>query len=380
MYEIKGIQQKTYMPSEKKSEPPRQNKASSKSSSQSVVKSSLGIGKSQLAQDTASSILDAFPDVNISFTWLKNDNQIRDFAMSAGNGTYLSIAPDFLEWMSESPETYQEGMDIITLVMNQLAENSSGKKNSASGAVIGENGEVSYWYKQEPDQSEEKNTLKSLLDTLESLRQKEKDMNSKKETDKFVIKKKICYSPSRDMSRLARVFTARDVRSIISRVYAQSINIKKNSSYDKEEVQMTVAQMEGVIARARAKIKGLNKEGQLNSMRKKAEKQQELKRAIALKLELKRRRTARRSREYGQISEKFPYLPSSLASRRSDGRLDPNESPLGSENQAITAAAVPLPPNIQISPPVPAGQPAAAGVAAANVVIASGAQSVNITV
>ncbi len=165
-----------------------------------------------------------------------------------------------------------------------------------------------------------------MLDRLEENRKKNAERLKKL---KLTQKKKINYQMGRDMARLAKGLTDKDVRSLISRVYAARGRVAGSKSYDKKEIQSAVAQMDHVIRCARTKIRHLKEEGQLELRRKKAEKQKEEKMRRELERELKERRRARRAKEHARIFQKLPDLP---GLRDSDDRREARE-------EALAAAA-----------------------------------------
>lgn len=269
----------------------------------------------QRLRETADAVRSAFPGIDLRFTEFSGMESLKGYAQAAGAGLHMAVSGDFLEWMSQDAESFQEGMDFLQGVFRELCSQALSHTNAyGAGAVVGENGEIDYW----TSLKDEDSTFQRMLKELEKQRaeRKKREQEKKKAKNrKLLATKKIGYSASRDLSRLARVSTVADVKKLISKVYARKISIGGNSQYDKEEVRLTEGQMESVIRRARTKIKNLEEEAIMEAAKKKADKKHQQERSMRIQMELKKRRTARRSREYAQVHEHDRWLPEFLRPR-----------------------------------------------------------------
>lgn len=125
---------------------------------------------------------------------------------------------------------------------------------------------------------------------------------------KFVISKKLNYSPSKDLSQLAKISAKGGTHSFISGIQAEMNRIKNDPSLDPNEIKRALAQMRGVIQSAKTKIRKLDEEELLDNIRSRAAKRRELEKSRKYAEELKKKRTKRRSIEYAQIHQKFAIL------------------------------------------------------------------------
>ena len=134
-------------------------------------------------------------------------------------------------------------------------------------------------------------------------------MSSRKNRNRKVPEKKINYQMGRDMARLAKGTTVKEIRFLISRVYASRRKLAASSQYDKTEIRNVTAQMDHVIRCARTKLRQLKEENQLEIRQKKAQKQREEKQRRELEQELKERRRKRMAREHAQIFQRLSDWP-----------------------------------------------------------------------
>ena len=248
----------------------------------------------------------------ISFTFKQLGNcpeDIAQFIVSADSGIHLVIAPDMLEWMAQGKETWTQGIELINKTLHDLMlQSDEGTHNK--GAIISDNGEITFWSakweKPETDLEKDFELMTDILERQDEARKQKDELHRKM---KLEHKKKLNYQMGKDMTRLAKGTTERDVRSLISHMYANRQKLAVSSSYNKKEVQIALAQIDYVIGRARAKIRHLKDEETMQVRVKKAEKQKQEKRRMQLELELKNRRRNRIAKERAAIYKKMPDLP-----------------------------------------------------------------------
>lgn len=121
-----------------------------------------------------------------------------------------------------------------------------------------------------------------MLERMEESRKRNQERMKKL---KLVQKKKINYQMGRDMARLAKGTTVKEIRFLISRFMRP----------------------EGRCART--KLRQLKEENQLEIRQKKAQKQREEKQRGELEQELKERRRKRMAREHAQIFQRLSDWP-----------------------------------------------------------------------
>lgn len=266
--------------------------------------------QTQTAEQVAEALRKQYSWVSFTFADIGDrPEDLAQFAVSAGKGIHLVISPEILDWMAQGGTAWQEGSEMIGKTIYELMKRSdTGAYNS--GAVIAADGETTLWSaKWENPKSEMEQDLeymKNMLDRLEKIRKENAEQQKKL---KLQQKKKLNYQMGKDMARLAKGTTDRDVRSLISSMYANRQKIATSRTYSKKEIQMTLAQIDHVIRCARTKIRQLKEEGQMQQRVEKAKKEREEKLKRELTQELKARQRKRMAKERVRIFERLPDLP-----------------------------------------------------------------------
>lgn len=261
----------------------------------------------QTIEQVANALRKQYPKVSFTFAQLGDrPEDIPQFAVSAGDGIHLVIDPDILEWMGQGKEPWAQGLEMINKTLHDLMlQGEKGEYNK--GAVIADDGEITLWSAkwEKPKTSLEKD-FEFMTNILERQDEARKQQEEQQKKLKMAQKKKLNYQMGKDMARLAKRTTDKDVRSLISHMYASRQRIAASSNYSKKEVQTALAQMDYVIGRARVKIRHLKHESDIQLRIKKAEESQEKKRKMQLEQELKNRRRNRIAKERAAIYEKLP--------------------------------------------------------------------------
>lgn len=266
----------------------------------------------------AAALKKAYPRIHFDFTSLSEDAQIKSLAAALGDGVHMTISPQYIQGMIASPEAFAKGKAFIEKVLHQLfatAENLTmhGKKPSSMGAVIKENGEASIWTVQPPP---EDSSFKKFWDMMNDDRMvrsyKEKggrnvtEIKTKDGVIKFIFVKRLNYSSGSDIVRLAGLEKVGNVRSFIGGLQAYMHQVGSDRYLDEAEIKQAIAKMKGVIMRAGSKIQDLKEEEILKSIRRRAIEARNAERAEKLAAELRRRHTARKSREYSRGRDNLP--------------------------------------------------------------------------
>lgn len=264
----------------------------------------------QTVEQIADALRKQYPWVTFTFAELgDHPEDIPQFAVSSGNGIHLVIDPDVLDWMAQGGEAWNQGCEMIAKTLHDLMLQKNDDEYNR-GAVIADDGEItlwsSSWEKPKTDLEKDFEFMTNILERQEEARERQEEQQKKLKLEQ---KKKLNYQMGKDMTRLAKGTTDRDIRSLISHMYANRQKIAASSTYNRREVQMALAQMDYVIGRARAKIRHLKNEGELQLRVKKAAEKKEEKRRMQLEQELKSRRRNRIARERAAIYEKMPDLP-----------------------------------------------------------------------
>ena len=258
--------------------------------------------QSQTVQQVAEALRKQYSWVSFTFADLGNrPENLAQFAVSAGKGIHLVISPEILEWMAQGGTAWQEGSEMIGKTIYELMKQTDTEVHN-SGAVIAADGQTTLWSsKWENPKSEIEQDLEYMKNMLERLDKIRKQNAEQQKKMKLLQKKKLNYQMGKDMARLARGTTDRDVRSLISGMYANRQRIATSRTYSKKEIQMTLAQIDHVIRCARTKIRQLKEEGQMRRRVEKAKKEREEK----LKRELIRELKEQKAREYGRDIRRY---------------------------------------------------------------------------
>lgn len=232
-----------------------------------------------------------------------------------GNESRVTIPQDLQEAMEADPEFRESIWEAIGQALSGAA--AWKKENAAAyGAAVDREGNVLLW-DQAPATKEEEYVQKFLdIANNGGIVRRRKEEGGKTVTEihtphgvfRWVSIKKLNYSPAGHLSKLARLQRTGDVRSMMVAVRAGIQRAKSDKALDKNEVRRAVAQMEGVLSRARVKIKNLKAEAQLEIRRKQAEKARKQRLEQQLSQEIKKKRTLRKIREHGRAKACLPGI------------------------------------------------------------------------
>lgn len=333
-------------------------------------------------KDTVRKLLKTYPNIDITYGVLSDNDAIRKYAASAGGGFHITVTRDFLEWMSTDPQSFQDGKEFLDEVLKKMREEyasalAQGKNPIGIGAVVGENGQIDVWTSY-PDENAQKqdNPYQWILDTLKANKEAEiKQMQQKKK--KIIIKKKPCYSARRDLSMLARVSTVQDVRGLISQVNSRASSMKLGAAdaNERAEVKRAIAQMESVVQKAKVKIKKLKEESIAQQRQKKLIAEQKRKEALQEKLMLNRRKALRRARENTQVAES---LSEEIQQRQADASAAASEMPMMGDVMGIDASLAGAGVSVDIASVGTAG--VASGGVSVGADVAVAVQSINVSI
>lgn len=333
-------------------------------------------------KDTVRKLLKTYPNIDITYGVLSDNDAIRKYAASAGGGFHITVTRDFLEWMSTDPQSFQDGKEFLDEVLKKMREEyasalAQGKNPIGIGAVVGENGQIDVWTSY-PDENAQKqdNPYQWILDTLKANKEAEiKQMQQKKK--KIIIKKKPCYSARRDLSMLARVSTVQDVRGLISQVNSRASSMKLGAAdaNERAEVKRAIAQMESVVQKAKVKIKKLKEESIAQQRQKKLIAEQRRKEALQEKLMLNRRKALRRARENTQVAES---LSEEIQQRQADASAAASEMPMMGDVMGSDASLAGAGVSVDIASVGTAG--VASGGVSVGADVAVAVQSINVSI
>lgn len=244
-----------------------------------------------------------YPDVAISVSDQDAMDGLIRFAV--GNHLTLTLSREFLERMASSPEELKNCKQALADTLKDLEELFDPDKMQSAGAAVDGSGQFAYWIQMLKDQESANKDFWEKMFSVKHYKEKGgrnvTEINTPNGVIRWVFVKRLNYSPASHLSRLARLSRQGPVRSLIGGVQAEINRVKRDSNLDEDEAKQAVARMQGVILKAKTKIRNLDEENNLEVMRKRAAEQEQRKKEMALEIELSRRRTKRKVREYGQI-------------------------------------------------------------------------------
>lgn len=300
--------------------------------------------------------------VTIVFDEVKNKGQIVNHAQKIQSRYSVTISEETLYSIMSDPEKRAELEGLLKnfkeLYMTGRVNNEAADK---AGIIINACGETSVWELEVKDtRQEEKEKMERLIEHMQEITRQNREANKKqaeeakkkKKNTLFTYSQKNNFSPRSSMLRIARANSVPSTKKIISSLYAQRYTLKSGGTSSKETAALERT-IDYVIQKARTKINGLEKE-QLAKLRiKKAEVQKQVRRAAMMAHNLKKQRTARKSREYGQAIA-F-YGPDGIIHYARRARQDDDEYNYGESSDYMADMAVP----VSAAAPVPALQPEA---------------------
>ncbi|MBU9743023.1 hypothetical protein KTH81_04240 [Lachnospiraceae bacterium ASD3451] len=293
------------------------------------------------------------PGSRISVQDLSGKDQLILYARNHPGQFQLVLSPEVLQKMQNDTEFRDWCLDELSKTWKSLLNQaerytSSGRKVTGTGIYVGADGKICQWIaSQEPGnvQNLPGPSTKALFQGNSISRYHNRDGST------ITLKKKPSYTPSRDLSRLARARNQQMVKVTISSI-RRSIYQLKSGSYDAKEAMPLTNQAEQVLRKALLKSKQLKREELIDSARKRAERSRNLKKAMYLKRLLKEKQVKRTVREYGQIHD---YYPSPQELKAEEERLkDQLKNAVGGISQTGRDMASPS------SPAASPGNPSAA--------------------
>lgn len=266
-----------------------------------------------------------YPDITLLLEKQGGTHDIRQMATELGSGTYLVVSREFLERMMRSPEDYEACKTALTEALRCLS--AGGKGMEARGTYLGETKAVS-WYV--PEQTET-DAAKKMADAFKknlpaSSGSPETGSQTPSEND-FRKRVYVSYSSLNHFSGLARAGSKGEVRKVMSDVHRSINNLRLAAIYgdEKERVKAgrAMRSLQKLLARGSKKIRKLDQEELLGVQKKHAEKARKEKQVRQIKLELKKRRSARKGADYSLIREGLSDQYMILGDRRSRKDYEP---------------------------------------------------------
>lgn len=251
-----------------------------------------------------------YPDLDIFITDPLDKEALPDTAASLGDGTHLLLSREFIEEMKSSHEAYKKGKSILLRLLGQLSPNHSNTR--AQGVYVGKS-EALFWSAGKPPEKPQ-NPLDNLPDTMvpsqngnhtavpSPIDQLWKLQEDAQKTYSEIYKSKTKVSLHAISSSYASLSVARtkgQVQSVLADTRRNIANLRLASSFGDDEERMkaraAIASMQKLLQRGGRKIRRLNEEELVRLRQKRAQRLQEQRKALLLKLEREMMRAKRQS-------------------------------------------------------------------------------------
>lgn len=231
-----------------------------------------------------------YPGVSIIFRESVSGNSVPWLAAGLGAGTHLVLTRDFLERMGSSKEEFLKCKNAMTEILERL----TGEKGKvlANGAVLG-GSSITPWSVPIPEGQEAGFQFQASDQKFDFELSGANDWKKK-----FSVK----YSSSgaaASYSRLAGAATKGQVRNVMGEAHRSMASLRMVIAFgddkDAMKARSEIGSLQKLLVRSKRKIRRLDEETLIKIRKKRAQKQNELKKYRQMKLELEKKRSHRRS-------------------------------------------------------------------------------------
>lgn len=246
-----------------------------------------------------------YPEITILIEKQGGTRDIRQMAAQLGRGTYLAVSQGFLDRMVRSREDYEACKAALTEALKRLSAGGEGAE--ARGTYLSETKAVSWYVPEQTETDAAKKMADALKNSLASSSGSLEGGIQKASENDFTKRIHVSYSSMNHFSGLVRADSKVEVKKVMSDVHRSINNLRLAAVYgdEKERVKAgrAMRSLQKLLARGSRKIRKLEQEELLGVQKKHAEKARKEKRVRQIKLELKKRRSARKGADYRLIRE-----------------------------------------------------------------------------
>lgn len=245
----------------------------------------------------------SFPNINIFIQKADSSTSVTYLAEILGYGSHLVISEDWLAQMSTGAEGFENGKQLLKKLLLQLSSNMG--KFPATGVYLEKKG-VTIWTGSEQSEA---NKYPNPYENYKAMLEQLKDSLQKKDTSfKSKMKTKFSnYTVAGLYSRLAGSSSKQHVRATISEVHRSIGSLQLVSalgdSDERSKARTSIASLRKLLLRGNRKIQRLSAEEIVQLREKRARKRAEEDRALALRIELRKQQTKRKSADAGVARE-----------------------------------------------------------------------------
>lgn len=229
-----------------------------------------------------------------------DEGNLASTAAGLGTGKHLIISGDWLEQMGKDAESFEKGKTILRQILTQLSKESEGIP--AQGAYIGED-EVRVWAAKASVQEEKDDPYAEEKRVIEQMKKMTEDMKNAKNKSRINVSAST-FSVSGIYSRLAGAKSKGQVQAAMGEARRSMGTLRTvvslGSQKEAAKARAAISSIQKALVRGSRKIRRLNEE-ELTKLKKK--RATEKKKQEKLKLELQKKRNARRIADRGIAME-----------------------------------------------------------------------------
>lgn len=227
-----------------------------------------------------------------------NCTSVPRLAAGLGGGTHLVVTEEFLKRMGSSKEEFLKCKTVMKEILEKLAGEAG--KYLGNGAVLREKS-ITPWSVPMPEKQE------SGLPFPASGQNARYGFSTIDDWKRKFSVKYTNYGASVAYGRLAGASTKGQVRTVMGEAHRSMASLRLvvalGDDKDKAKARAAIGSLQKLLVRGKRKMRRLDEETLLKIKKNRAQKQNELKKARQMKLELERRRSSRHSADHALRAE-----------------------------------------------------------------------------
>lgn len=314
-------------------------------------------------QKVISNLQKSFPGIQILYSGSQlNQKDLANLAASLGKGSHLILSEDFLKQMTSGSEGFEKGKAALTDALSALASKQGNPAAPGKGTYLQAEQKMS-WTLNEPQKQEETPKPKWQQDAeqaqsmLEQMKKAQEEAKERK--NKFRVKtSSSSYQTATSYAKLASAGSKSSVRGVMGEARRNISSLKMAAAFgdsdERTKARAAIRSYETLLMRGNRKIRRLNEEELVRLRKKRAEQREQKEKALALKMEMNRQKTKRRSADRMLVEEGKLYDRNGMFyTSHKHNKYDPRE-----EYDQLSASYIPAMPT---TGGVPAGDMGTAG-------------------
>lgn len=307
----------------KNEEPQKVEESETKEGMDSVELSEEGsrpISKEEVL-DTLKELAKDYDDVTVYIKEKSDSLDLRQLAAQLGKGKFLIVSSEFMERMGSCADEFERCKSVFTDMLRCIS--AAGKEMVSAGGFLDES-KKNYWFVSS-EKTEKKNETIAGTDANSStgglFGTTEGGVNP-------LYMRKVAassYMTAGHYSKMARAGSKGQVKLVISDVHRNIGDLMMVASLGDDQERLkankAIKSLKKLLARGSKKLRRLDEEAVLAGRKKRAEKDRQEKKVLKIRLEMKKKRAARKGADYGMVQEGLAAdfeLPGSKRYRKYD--------------------------------------------------------------